>query len=316
MRSFSYTISAQLKTNLLLLQELRSKLLTTPLSPKTDLALRWETTLDRVYYSLMLTDDSQVKRKDVLATISAFSILKRPKKLTAEEKTVLKYKRAIDLIGQNWLVTDKILTNKVVVALHEVGCVGTYRKRDAELKQILDYVQTAGDHPAIQAAIVYAAIIDLHPFSDGNGRLARLLSLLFLYKHGFDVRGLICIEREWFLKQDEFKKALDQGINSAHITLWIEYFTQSLINSLSEKLQDIVSIKTQGGYEKKFFNLNDRQKSILTLLEEPNSTITNRVSQKHFNISQITASRDLARLSTLGLLIPRGRGRSIYYAKA
>lgn len=315
MRTFSYTVSNQLKTNLQELDALRSKILTTPLSPKNELKLRWETTIDRVFYSLILAD-SGLKKREVADTISAYSILKKPKQLTADEKVILKYKKALDLIAQNWLVTDKILTAKTVVALHEVGCTGAYRNKDKDLRQVLEYVQTVGDHPAVRAAIIYVAIIELHAFTDGNARLARLLSLLFLYKSGFDVRGLVCIEKEWLFRQAEYKEALDQGVNSAHVTLWIEYFTRSLINQLEQKLTDVTNQKLSTGQEKKFFNLNERQKTILSLLEEPNATITNRIAQKHFNVSQITASRDLARMSTLGILNPHGRGRSIYYTKA
>ena len=314
MRNFSYTVSAQLKNNLQDLDSIRAKLLTTPLSPKDELRIKWEAIIDRVYFSIALTDN-KIKQKEVSYIISNFSILKKPKSLTTNEKNILKYKKAIDLINQNWLVTDKILTPKVVIALHEVGCTGTYKKKDTELKQILDYAQAVGDHPAIQAAIVYVAIIDLHAFSDGNEKLASLLSLLFLYKHGFDVRGIICIEKQWLLNQTGFKEALNQGINSAHATLWIEYFTKSLLEQLKQKYQDITELNATTKTEKKFFKLNERQKIILTLLEEPNTTITNRVAQKHFEISQITASRDLARLSALGLLVAHGRGRSIYYSK-
>lgn len=315
MPSFSYSVSPQLKTNLYRLDELRIKILTTPLPPKAELRLRWESTVDRVHYSLAFSGSS-MKRKDIVGLLAASSHLRKPKDLTTDEKFALKYKKALDIISQNWIMSDKTISPKTVVALHEIGAIGSLKKRESEIKQILDYVQTGGDHPVVQAAIIYAAIESLHPFSDGNGRISRLLSLLFLYKAGFDFRGLICLEKEWYANQEEFKNALNQGMNNAHMTNWIEYFSKSLLSQLETKLEDINAAKSGTVHEKRFFNLNERQKEILSLLEEPDSSITNRLVQRHFRISQITASRDLTHLASLDMLIPRGRGRSIYYTKA
>lgn len=64
-----------------------------------------------------------------------------------------------------------------------------------------------------------------------------------------------------------------------------------------------------------FFELNDRQKSILNMLDQPTASITNRLTQKAYKVSQITASRDLAKLTTLGFLFSHGKGRSVYYTR-
>ena len=64
-----------------------------------------------------------------------------------------------------------------------------------------------------------------------------------------------------------------------------------------------------------FWQLNDRQKSILGFLENPDATITNKRVRSLFKISQITASRDLTKLANLGLLFAHGKGRSVFYTK-
>ncbi len=314
MTTFSFTLTLELKTSLEVLDSIRTKLLTAPLSPKTELSLKWESSIDRIYYSLLLSG-IKLKRKEVLDTLTSSAFLKKPKKLTPEQIEIIKYKKAMDIISNNWLVSDKILTPKTVIALHGLAAPGKYKRQDQELRQILDYLLTGADHPVVQAAIVYAAMEDLHPFSDGNGRISRLLSYLFLYKSGFDARGFISIEEKWHKEQELFKENLDQGIHAAHMTVWIEYFAKSLLENLEYKLQTITNSQTTVINRKNFTYLNDRQKEILTLLDEPEASITNRAVQKHFSISQITASRDLSHLATLGLLIPRGRGRSVYYTK-
>lgn len=313
MTGFSYTVSADLKATLRSIDDERIKLLTTPLNPKIELRLRWETMLDRVYYSLFLSG-SVLSRKQMQSILLSLSLLKKPKRLSPEEKAVLKYKKALDIISQNWLLTDKQITPKTVVMLHEIGAIGTYRKKDQDLKQILDYLQTTTDHPVIQSAIIYAAVSGLRPFSDGNARISSLLSLLFLYKKGYDVRGLVCVEKEWAQNLMIFRKELSAGISNIHMTNWIEYYAKSCLTQLDGKLHEVSGVHP-GTQEKSLFSLNERQKEILTLIEEPNASITNRQVKKYFDISQITASRDLARLASLGLLIPHGQGRSIYYTR-
>jgi predicted HTH transcriptional regulator len=64
------------------------------------------------------------------------------------------------------------------------------------------------------------------------------------------------------------------------------------------------------------YQLSLRQKQILSLAEPPNTLVSNKLVQDTFRISQITASRDLAKLASLGLLIPHGHGRSTSYSKA
>jgi len=61
--------------------------------------------------------------------------------------------------------------------------------------------------------------------------------------------------------------------------------------------------------------LNDRQNKILERLENPNLKITNKDVQKMFGVSQITASRDLSKMANLGILLPHGKGRSVFYTK-
>ena len=63
------------------------------------------------------------------------------------------------------------------------------------------------------------------------------------------------------------------------------------------------------------WKLTERQKKIMEKLENPNIQITNRDVQKMFTVSQITASRDLSKMVNLGILLPHGKGRSIFYTR-
>jgi uncharacterized membrane protein len=314
MLPFSYTLSEQLKTSLQKTDALRVQILIAPLSPKTELKYRWESMLDRTYYTLIL-DHSSVQKRTLVNLLTATPQIRKHKQTTAEEKQVLRFKQGLDFIEQEWLVSSKPVSIKTVINLHEVSSPGKYRKGESELKQLMEYLATNPDHPVIQAAVVYACIHRINPFTDGNGRMASLLMLMLLYKAGYDCRGFISLEKEWLNQPRIYQEKLNIGMNSAYMTGWIEYVAETLAANLEKKLQDIKVPYQTSEKAKTFFDLNNRQKAIMTIFNEPGTRVTNRDMQKRFKISQITASRDLAHLVLLGLLIPHGKGRSVYYIK-
>lgn len=311
---FSYTLSDPLKAALQKTDNLRVQLLITPVPPKSELKLRWEAMLDRIYYTLIL-DEASIHKRMLVELLTATPLIRRNKRPTPEEKQILRLKQGLDLISQEWLVTAKPVMYKTAISLHDYSCPGKYRKGENELKQLMTYMETNPDHPVIQAAVVYACIQRIRPFTDGNGRIASLLALLFLYKAGYDCRGLISFEKEWLNQPVLFREKFDLGMNSAYMTGWIEFVAESLAVHLEKKLQDIKNPQPMSEKTKTFFDLNKRQQGILSILSEPGIKITNRDVQKQFKISQITASRDLAHLVLLGLIVPHGKGRSIYYTK-
>lgn len=310
MIDLSYNLSLTLKDRLQKIDILRKDILLFPLSPKTELQMRWATMINRTYNSLVLVNNPLTKPGMVKILTSSKA------KFSREEEDVVLYKRALDYISQKWLVPEKNVTVKDVLILYDIFCRGGLILPLSRIQELLDYIQAHQEHPVIQAGIANLGILRIQPFSQGNGRLSRLLSYLFLYKNGFDVRGLIEFERSWAYDRQTYLQALKIGLEAASITLWLEYFSNSLVRELTfafEKIQ--TSSPDNLGIYSSFWDLSDRQKAIISIVEQPSSSITNRKVQKQFNVSQITASRDLSKLASLGLLFSHGKGRSVYYTK-
>lgn len=310
MLNISYTISPRLSDYLFKIENLRRIILLTPLTQNRKLKLRWEATFNRLYACLALSGNS-LKRSEMAKLLT-----QSKRKLRKEEQEVVNYKSALDYILQNWQGSSISIDSETIIALSKIIGSGRLSAPKEELDYLFEYLAAKQESPVIQGAIVNAELMKMQPFTNNNQVISFLASTLFLYKYGYDFRGFLAYETEWIEDYSYFKESYKLAMNAPSLTLWIEYFALSILHQL-EKLDQSLQRPNQilKDFSKALWELTDRQKSILAHLDMPDVTITNRKIQKEYAVSQITASRDLAKLTNLGLLFSHGKGRSVYYTK-
>ena len=90
----------------------------------------------------------------------------------------------------------------------------------AAMEQLILAYQVARDDPNVnQLLLIPCVILDflcIHPFRDGNGRISRLLSLLLLYKNGFDVGKYISFEEQINQRKGNYYEALRKSSQGWH----------------------------------------------------------------------------------------------------
>jgi prophage maintenance system killer protein len=312
----TYNLSGNLRNELAQIDLLRKELLTIPISPKTELRLRWEATISKVYWSLTLSASSLSKEDTAKIIYSNDS-----KKLSQDEINALSYKDALDYINQEWKVNPRPLSINILSNLYDITCKSAVAKNiklnrvRKELNMLFEYLHSSGEHPIIKAAIAQIQIIKLAPFENGNGRMARLIPYIYLYKSGYDFRGMLVLDEFYSRDIANLKLSIDSLDNNENLTLWLEYFTKNTREQLERTIDIAQSEKFSTNVPASYWKLNSRQKGILNILDAPGSKITNMEVQKKYNVSQITASRDLSKLYELQLLFMHGKGRSTYYTK-
>ncbi len=311
MLSISYNLSPRLKDYLSKIENLRVRIALTPILPKTKLKLRFEVMLNRVYYSFSLSGNP-LERKDLIRLLSK----SLPKKMQKREEEAIRYKRALDYVLENWLGEKRSVSSEDLITLHGIIGSGKLTTQQQELQNLLDYLQARQENPIIQGAIVNIELLKMHPFTDKNQSLSLLAPYLFLYKGGYDFRRLMSLETEFGQDVDYYKNNYNLAINAATLNLWLEYFAKSILNQ-TQKIYQSITNNTSGlkEMEESFFQLNDRQKAILNILDVPQASTSNKKIQTTYKVSQITASRDLSKLTSLGFLLSHGKGRSVYYTK-
>ncbi|MFZ5805817.1 MAG: Fic family protein [Verrucomicrobiota bacterium] len=169
------------------------------------------------------------------------------------------------------------------------------------MREFVQWINSANDiSPVLIAGIAQFQFVHIHPFVDGNGRTARLISTLILYKMGYDFKRLFTISEYY----DNNRPAYYQAIQSVrqkrmNMTAWIEYFVEGLCSQMKEIQekgkqiikQDNVLQRTQK------IGLNFRQeKAVKHLLKK--GKITVHEYQMLASCIRRTAQRDLEDLLT------------------
>ena len=174
-------------------------------------------------------------------------------------------------------------------------------------------------HPVIKAIILHFWIGYLHPFTDGNGRLARLIFYWYLIREGYWAFVYLPISKAIKQSPKQYSMAYiysEQDEND--MTYFIDYNIKKIKLAIREFKE---YLKKQAQENKKMkkksetkHNLNERQVQLLQFLHGDSDERTNLTM--HMNINQIakmTASNDLKNLVKKGFLTREKQGRSVYY---
>jgi Fic family protein len=86
-------------------------------------------------------------------------------------------------------------------------------------------------HPVIVSAIFHYNFVRIHPFPDGNGRLARLLMNLFVLRNTFTPINIDSSER------DEYLRCLAEGDQSQNLTPFVEFIAAKMLDTQKELLE-------------------------------------------------------------------------------
>lgn len=311
MLNFSFTLTTNLHREIEKAEEIRRELLLTLITPKDELRLRWEATVNRIHFALQMRD-IKIDKTEITNLLSP----QGKKILTPEEKEIINYKQAYDYLYNEFYGSNNLVTPSTVKHLNRIFLKENLGISEDNLSSTLDFVQVNPEHPIIQAGLTTILFYSISTYSDKYARLAQLLPMTFLYKYGYDFRGLLVIEE--ILAKDSLnyleliKKSKSEGVFST----FLEYYATVCTQAAESAAQKLTDRQFERHVAPSFFEISPRQQQILSSLDAPGSKITNREVQRNFNVSQITASRDLARLASLGLIFAIGKGRSVHYTKS
>lgn len=94
-------------------------------------------------------------------------------------------------------------------------------------------------HPVIASAVAPFRLVPIHPFVGGKGRTSRLLSMLDLYRAGYDLTRLVAISESDVRDRTTSSNAIQRvRRRQLDMTQWIEFFTGGLAMQPTERPQE------------------------------------------------------------------------------
>ncbi|MDO8734158.1 MAG: Fic family protein, partial [Elusimicrobiota bacterium] len=212
----------------------------------------------------------------------------RPQKPELHIRMVKNYLDVVRWIREK--ENTKVITEGSIFTLHKIigkkavagGPVGKYRKVQVYvgdhtppspekvphlMKKFLDWLNNESHqyHPVLSSALAHLEIATIHPFRDGNGRVARALASWELYRRGFDTLHVFTLDDILLENRKFYYSQLSNARKLGGLADWLEYISDITADGLERAYNRLKSAQVT---EKKLPSLSETQKRLLIILAQ------------------------------------------------
>ena len=180
------------------------------------------------------------------------------------------------------------------------------------MKAFLLWLNTADTDPVLKAAIAHLWFVSIHPFSDGNGRLARTITDMLLAKADATPYRFYSMSTQIALARKEYYDILEQTQKgSLDITAWLLWFLGRMGEAIDVAMEIIERTLSKASFweSHRHVAMNERQTKMVNMLWDGfEGKLTSSKWAKLNNCSADTALRDLQDLVAKGILVRTDAG--------
>jgi Fic family protein len=275
-----YSINLIIAKYLMRIEAAKQKIYLLPVNPSVLASLRETAKLYTTHYSTMIEGNrlNSDEVKEVLTLKGHFPGRER------DESEVKGYYTALAQLEQ-YAAQKHPITEKTVQSLHALvmsdgrarvaptsyrdgqnvikdGSTGTIVYMPPESKDVpglmrnlVAWIKESEKLPCpIIAAIAHYQFATIHPYYDGNGRTARLLTTLILHLGGYDLKGLYSLEEYYAKNLLSYYRAISIGPShnyyfgriESDITGWIEYFMEGMVFAFEKVVFQMTDSHSRG----------------------------------------------------------------------
>lgn len=187
-----------------------------------------------------------------------------------------------------------------------------------EMERLINFINNdTKTDLVIKAGIVHLWFVIIHPFEDGNGRIARALTDLLLARSENSSNRFYSMSSQIKKERKSYYDVLQlTQKDSVDITLWLNWFLRNMITAINDSddlLNDVLK-KAEFWSINKSVPFNERQIKILNkMLNDFEGNLTTQKWAKICNCSHDTANRDITDLINKNILIKQGAARATHY---
>jgi Fic family protein len=322
----NYKITAHITKNLMRIEAAKEKSLSLPLTPIVLSSLRQTAKLLTTHYSTMI-EGNQLALEEVGKVITLKEHFPGRKK---DEKEVLGYYAALAQL-EKYEAQDVKISEEIIQTLHALAMskgnthikptqyrTGQNVIKDSKTNTVVYMPPEAKDVPMLMqnlvnwinenddlpcplvAAIAHYQFATIHPYYDGNGRTARLLTTLILHLGGYGLKGLYSLEEYYAKNLLAYYQALTVGPShnyyfgraEADITNWIDYFCQGAAISFEKVIIQMQKAQSLGQKDLSSLirELGPKQRRVLDLFREY-KVVTSKQIGEIFGLKARTTSK-------------------------
>lgn len=169
--------------------------------------------------------------------------------------------------------------------------------------------------PLTRLAIIHHQFESIHPFPDGNGRLGRIINVLFLTRCGLLDIPILYLSRFITQNKADYYKLLQAVRDTGEWEPWLLYILRGVEETAIETLRVVEGVRTLMADTKRRLREEHpklySQDLLNNLFRHPYTRI--EFVQQELNVSRPTATKYLDELAESGLLLKHRAGRNNYY---
>jgi Fic family protein len=311
----NFTITPKITGFLLRIEAAKEKILHLPMTPSVLASLRETARLYTTHYSTLIEGNR-------LQPDQIEEILKGEKHFAGrsrEEREVKGYYRALREM-EKWVQAELPMTETLVRTIHALVMSDgrryakptPYRKEQnaiydsftkvlvymppeakdvpSLMKSLVQWIIESRELPApLIAAIAHYQFATIHPYYDGNGRTARLLTTFILHQGGYDLKGLYSLEEYYAQNLQAYYDAISigpshnyyRGRPEADITPWVEYFIQGMAIAFENVLERMLFAQQSGKIDQTDLlrMLDPKQRVVLELFSSFEMVSSHQIGQ-------------------------------------
>jgi Fic family protein len=197
---------------------------------------------------------------------------------------------------------------------------------DAEMDRFIDWFnerlnQPAPMDPVLKAGVAHLWFVTVHPYEDGNGRIARAIADMALARADGTQERFYSMSTQIEAERKDYYLQLETAQRGElNITRWLEWFLGCLQRAIDGADQILAAVLTKARLWQRINQqpVNDRQRLVINrMLNGFKGVLSTSKYAKLAGCSADTALRDIRELVDRGILIQNpGRGRSTSYRLA
>ncbi len=340
----SYTITNKILSSISKIEAAEEVIRHSPLLPLWEKQFKEDAIVRSAYHGTHI-EGNKLHKDEAKDVLLGRDVLGRPRDI----QEIINYRRVIEFIDEeakkridkitemlvkklHRIIVEKILTpeqageyrtKQVVIRNSQTGEVTFRPPSPIEvpflMREFLYWVNRDDreeTHPVLKAGIIHHELVRIHPFIDGNGRVARVLATLILFLGGYDIRRFFSLE-EYYDKDAVVYYQNLQKASSGDLSSWLEYFTYGAsieFDKIKEKILRLskdVKLKERFGGQQIY--LTERQVKIIEYIQEIGYLQNQSFATVFPDISEDSVLRDIQDLTKKGLLKKVGSTKAARY---